>query len=104
MEPVLCEICNKLVSPEACWCVIDTQNKTRHFECKVSCKPKAKPPEPAPAPEPVLESFVIDIPDDVIIRTEEVPEWAEAYSRPSWFQLIKQWFTVRSGYTKVKTQ
>jgi hypothetical protein len=105
MEPVLCEICNKSVLPETCWCVIDTRNKTRHFECKVNCKPSA-PLRAAPAaapPEPDPEPFEIDIPDDVIIRRETVPEWAEDYPRPTFIQRMKLWFTRPSGYTKVKT-
>ncbi len=107
MEPVLCEICNKSVLPETCWCVIDTRNKIRYFECKVNCKPPepvpVQAPEPAPQPPPDPEPFEIDIPDDVIIRTETVPEWAEDYPRPTFIQRMKLWFTRPSGYTKVKT-
>jgi hypothetical protein len=110
MEPVLCEICKKIVSPLDCWCVIDTRQKTRHYECKdtVNCKPKVKPPQPTPAPtssEPA--PFEIEIPDeelpDSYMYTDSVPQWAEAYPRPSFLQRIKQWFTNSPGYTKVKT-
>jgi hypothetical protein len=108
MDFVLCELCETKVSPLTCWCVIDTREKTRHYECKDtrSCKPKVKAPESAPVLAPAsLEPapFEIEIPDDVIIRTETVPEWAEAYPRPTWFQRIRQWFSTPAGYTKVKT-
>ncbi len=108
MEPVLCEICKKVVSPLNCWCVIDTRQKTRHYECKDSfgCKPPNPRPETTP---PLLDAapFELDIPDeelpDSYIYTDSVPQWAEAYPRPTWLQRIKQWFFTPPGYTKVKT-
>jgi hypothetical protein len=108
MESVIyfCEICKKVVSPLDCWCVIDTARKTRHYECKVNCAPIIVPP-PIPTPPPTnLEPFELEIKDESgesYIYTETVPEWAETYPRPTFFQRIKLWFQRPKGYSKVKT-
>ena len=101
MEPVLCEICKKVVSPLTCWCVIDTKTHKRVYECKEKC---VAPPPPPPPPPP-LEPFEITIVNEIEHSNpnDQVTEWSEAYARPSLLQLVRQWFQTPSGYTKVKT-
>lgn len=107
MEPVLCDICKKVVSPLDCWCVIDTKTHSRQYECKKICTP---PPAPQPLSLP-LEPFELEIEDGIRdveqvaqrIEEQRVTEWTEAYRRPGLFQRVRQWLQTPTGYTKVKT-
>jgi hypothetical protein len=124
MTTVICEVCEKNVPQITCWCVIDTKNKTRHFECKINCKPIPAPkstPTIPPQTSTELELSKQNLKEKVkvkvnekekeseirkestIVITETVPEWAEAYPRPNIFKRILYWFYVPDGYTKVKT-
>ncbi len=50
-----------------------------------------------------LEELGTQIQAHLDSNEERVPDWVEAYSRPSFFQRVKQWFQTPRGYIKVKT-
>lgn len=84
---VYCKVCENQKDPNDCWCVIDTVKKTRHFECKVVCvKPAVSPESEVRHPE-----------------TLDVDEWSPAYPRQGIVTRVLNWFSIPSGYTKVKT-
>lgn len=93
---VRCKHCQHENDVDEYWCVIDTKNKERYFECKKFCEKKWTSQEFFPKKEEEIRS-VIEI-------DTAVDDWMDRIPRQTWVEWFKSFFGL-SGirYIKVKT-
>ncbi len=106
---VFCKHCEHEKDVDECWCVIDTKNKERYFECKVKCiviVPRVAAADVdvdvvAVAAVPIEEK-VYETRDALEIDTA-VEDWMDRIPRQTWMDWFKSLFGL-SGirYVKVK--
>lgn len=98
MTDVVCSICEKKVSSLECWCIIDTIQKKRYFECKNICM--TNPPvlhiQIPKEKEEVREAEVSKEKKEVL--EIEVTEWTDAYPK----QTIWTWIKEKVGLGKIQ--
>ncbi len=101
---VVCKHCEHEKDVDECWCVIDTRNKERYFECKVNCiviVPRVSVADVDFDVVPKIEKEY-EIRDAVEIDTT-VEDWMDRIPRQTWMDWFKSLFGL-SGirYVKVK--
>ena len=117
---VNCNICEKQVLADNCWCVINAGQNTRYYECKIKCNKKPAPkkeevrapvptpvPAPAPTPTPAPATATAPAPAPAPVTQAEsssVEDWSPSYPSESILNRVINWFLTPPGYTKVKRE
>jgi hypothetical protein len=107
---VFCKHCEHEKDVDECWCVIDTRNKERYFECKVKCISSA---EPTNQVSTMLANQIEEGIRELKKKADEIQEaleidttvedWMDRIPRQTWMGWFKSLFGL-SGirYVKVK--